>query len=438
MEVSRHEIGHGVMLSYLKTDKFKTSFMSISLLAQLTRETAALNAILPRVLLRGSVLYPDMKKLSVRMEELYGASVSPIVSRRGEIQLIGLVSSFPEEAFLPKGANEFREVTELMAGILLNPVTRGGLLLQQYVDSEKEKMIQDLESIINNKRAYSFRRCYEEMCCYEDYAVGKAGRAEDVEAINYKKATRRYRDLLASAPVEIFYCGQEDVKRVISVLKGALATMPRGEIDYDIGTDIRMNSVEAEPRRVDEEMAVSQARLAIGYRLGECMEQEDLSAVRVFNTIFGGSSNSRLFENVREKLHLCYDASSLADTYKGLLFVFAGIDPANFDAALNEINAQLDSIRNGEISEEELATAKAIVASDLRAKEDSQGDLESFYTARALTGDRYSPAEAAAMVEYVTAEDVAEVARGVECDMIYFLTGNGSEPEDEETEGQDE
>ena len=434
MEVTRHEIGRGIMLNYLKTDKFKTSYLSISLLSQLTRETAALSAIIPRVLLRGSVRYPDMKKLSVRMEELYGASVGPVVSRRGEIQLVGLAAGFPEESYLPKGADEFRQVVELTTEILLHPLTRGGLLMQQYVDSEKEKMIQDLESILNNKRAYSFRRCYEEMCCYEDYAVGKTGSVEDVEALNYKKVTRRYRDLLMSAPVEIFYCGKEDVRRVVSLLKSAFATMPRGEIDYDIGTDIRMNSVEAEARHVTEKMDVSQARLAIGYRLGECMDREVHSAVLVFNALFGGSSSSRLFENVRERLHLCYDASSMTDVHKGLLFVFAGIDPSNYEPALEEITAQLDSIRRGEIGEEELATAIAVVASDLRAKEDSQGDLEAFYISRALDGSGYSPAEYAAMVEDVTKQDVVNVAKGIECDMIYYLTGNG----DGETEDCDD
>ena len=438
MEVTRHEIVHGVMLSHLRTDKFKTSYMSISLLAQLTRETAAINAIIPRVLLRGCTAYPDLKKLSVRMEELYGASVAPVVSRRGEIQLLGLSASFPEESYLPKGADEFRQVAELIADILLRPVTRGGLLLQQYVDSEKEKMIQDLESILNNKRAYSFRRCYEEMCCYEDYAVGKAGKVEDVEAINYKKATRRYRELLASAPIEIFYCGKEEARRVVSVLKASLASLPRGEIDYDIGTDIRMNAIEAEPRKVTEQMKVSQERLAIGYRLGECMDWDDLSPVRVFNTLFGGSSNSRLFENVRERLHLCYDASSMVDTHKGLLFVFAGIDPANHDAALNEITAQLDSIRRGEVTEEELKTAIAVVASDLLAKEDSQADLEGFYLSRALDGAGYSPAESAVMAEDVTLQDVVNVACGIECDMIYYLTGVDGDSEDEDAEEEND
>ena len=437
MALSRHEILPGVWLNYLPSGKFKTSYMSLNLLTQLSRETAALNALIPSVLYRGTLRYPDMEKLNARMEELYGAVIVPLVRQLGEIQCIGFSASFPEESFLPPGADEFASVVSLLADVLLHPATKGGLFLPQYVDSEKEKLSQLLRSAINNKRGYALLRCREEMCCFEDYAAGRCGKAEDVDAIHYKKLTRQYRQLLESCPVEIFYCGRESEKRTVAVLRDALSAMPRGRIDYDIGTDIRLNAIEAEPRFCSEEMELSQARLVMGWRLGESMDLENRSRLPVFNAVFGGGVTSKLFLNLREKMGLCYDVSSSPDIRKGLLFVSAGIAPENFETARDAVLAQLEAIRRGEITPEELEAAKAMCAADTLAIADSPGALDSFYLVRAVEGTDFSPEESAELVKEVTAEEVIEAARAVECDMIYLLRPAEEEEEEDGEAAED-
>ena len=430
MGVVRREIMPGIWLNYLNTGKFKTSYMSLNLLTQLKRETASLNALIPSVLYRGTVRYPDMEKLNARMEELYGASIVPVVRQLGEIQCIGFSASFPEESFLPQGTDEFSSVISLLSDILLHPATKGGLFLPQYVESEKEKLSQLLLSIINNKRAYAAMRCREEMCCFEDYAAGRCGRAEDVEGIHYKKLTKQYRLLLETCPIEIFYCGRESEKRTVSVLKECFSAMPRAEIDYDIGTDIRLNALEAKPRFIREEMDISQARLVMGWRLGESMDLEDRSRITVFNAVFGGSVTSKLFMNLREKMGLCYDISSAPDMRKGLLFVNSGISAENFETAKKEILAQLDAIRAGDITEEELEAAKAICIADTLAISDSQSALDSFYLVRAVEGSDFSPEESAELLKDVTVSDVAEAAAASECDMIFLLAPSAEEEDD--------
>lgn len=131
---------------------------------------------------------------------------------------------------------------------------------------------------------------------------------------------------------------------------GALEALPRGEIDWDLGTEIRMNSVEEQPRVFKEHMDVSQGKLAIGWRLGECMEEPDMAKLRVFNAVYGGSVTSKLFTNVREKRSLCYYASSGVDIQKGLLLVSSAVNFENFGAAREEILAQLEAMRRGEIT----------------------------------------------------------------------------------------
>ncbi len=386
MEYSRVEIRPGVWLTHLREEKFKTACFSVNLLSQLSRQTVSMNALVPYVLHRGTKLWPDMQALSEREEELFGTVVEPIVRRIGEIHCSGFYAGFPEDEYLPGDESVLSDAIGLSLSLLLDPVTRGGLLLPDYVESEQEKLLDMIAARVNNKRSYAVLRCMEEMCAFEDYAAGRL-----------------------------------DVKKVRAILQDQLATLPRGEIDFDIGTEIRMNAVEDQPRLTVEEMDVAQVNLVIGWRLGECMEEPDYPALYVFNELFGGSPSSRLFLNVREKHSLCYYVSSLLDIRKGLLLVSSGVQAQNIEKAKGEIFSQLEAMKRGEFSEEDLETARAGVASDLRSIPDSQSALEGFFVSQALAGADYGPMELAELVCEVTADRVAAIAASTVCDQIYLL-----------------
>ncbi|MGN1001277.1 MAG: EF-P 5-aminopentanol modification-associated protein YfmF [Oscillospiraceae bacterium] len=434
MDIARSEIMPGVWLSCLQTDKFKSDCISLNLLTQLDRETVSKNALIPRVLCRGTVYHPDMDAIAAACDELYGARILPSVRKLGEVLAVGFYAGFIAERFTPDGSRLLEPVAQLLGEMLLSPVTRGGLLSKDYVESEKEKLIDDIRARVNDKADYAVFRLREEMCAYEDYGCDDMGSQESAEAVGYVELTRHYRALLQTSPIEIFYCGSASPRRVEAALLDALMTLPRGEIDYDIGTDIRLNAVTAQPRVFDETMDVGQGQLALGFRLGDAMEDPDFAAIRVFNALYGGGYTSKLFLNVRERLSLCYYVYSGCDSFKGVMVVSSGIDPANVEVARGEILDQLEKVKAGDFSEEELSAARRTVASDLRSATDSAGSLESFYLSQTLKGLDYGPLELAALVEDVTAEDVIAVARGVELDSIYFLHGPDGDEEDDEDE----
>lgn len=429
METVRCELIPGVWLTALRSDKFKTGCLSINLLTQLNRETAALNAVLPFVLRRGTRYHPDMETIAAELDSLYGTGIEPIVRKIGEIQCIGFYASFPDEKHLPQGSDVFEKAANFACELLLAPSTRGGLLIPAYVESEKEKLLDLIRSRVNDKRSYAKLRLIEQMCCYEDYAVSRFGTEDVAEGIYYQKLTKYYHSLISTSPVEIFYCGSMDGTKVGGILSDALSGMTRGEINYDIGTDIRMNAVEDTVRSFTDEMAVTQGKLVLGFRLGECMEEPDIAAIYVFNAVYGSGVTSRLFMNVREKLSLCYYASSAVDTHKGVMLVSSGVDFDKADAAKAEMLAQLDAVKKGEITDAELDAAKRSVASDLRACLDSQGELEGFYLANTLDGLEFSPDELAELVNEVERDDVIAIANSVVLDAEYFLQGGGEDDE---------
>ena len=422
MEYYRTELAPFVWLTALQTDKFKTGCLSSALLTQLDRETAAENAVLPYVLRRGTASYGDMRAISARLDGLYGAALESRVRKLGEIQATGFLSDFPEDRYLPEGG-ELESILSLMSELWLNPNTRGGLFLPDYVDSERDKLLERIESLRNDRRSWALRQLIENMCAFEPYAVSALGGAAEAENLHYVRLTKDYRARLASSPMEFFYCGSRGGEEVAELIRGAMLLLPRGDIDLDLGTDVRMNAVEAGPRFFTGEMDVTQGNLAMGYRLGSCMLDPDEAAIRVFNAVFGGCVTSKLFANVRERLSLCYYASSSVDLLKGIMTVSSGIDFDNYEPAMDEINAQLDAVRAGEVSEEELSGAKKAVANALRQIPDSPVGLEDFYLRQAVQGTDASPEDMAALVEDVTAAQVTEIARGVELDAVYFLRG---------------
>ena len=434
MDIRREELLPGVFLSTLQTDKFKSDCLSLSLLTQLDRETVSENALLPRVLARGSVYHPDMDAVSAACDQLYGARIIPCVRKMGEILAVGFYAGFIADRFAPKGEKLLEPVAALLGELLLSPATKGGLLRKDYVESEKEKLIDDIRAKINDKRSYAVDRMVEEMCAYEDYGCDDMGSEASAEAVGYVELTRWYHDLLQTAPVELFYCGGADHRRVAAAVKDALLTLPRGELNYELGTDIRMNAVEAEPRFFEEALDVTQGKLCLGFRLGDCMEDPDFAAIRVFNAIYGGSVTSKLFLNVREKRSLCYYASSGCDSHKGILLVSSGIDFEKLDEARDEILAQLEAVKAGDFTDDELQAARKGVAGELRGLTDSPGALENFYLSQTLKGLDYGPMELAALCETVSREDVVAVASGIELDTVYFLRGTEDEEDDDDAE----
>lgn len=423
MNASTEIIMPNVVLTCLQTDKFKTGSLSINLLTSLNAENASKNALIPYVLRRGTATLPDMAAISRKFDSLYGARIKPVIRKKGEIQTVGFFADFADDKFLPNGNNLLSEITGLLGEMLLMPNTHGGLLRREYVESEREKLIEKIRAGINNKRSYSMKRLFEQMCSMEDYSVGRFGSEQSAEVITPQSLTKHYHELIANSPVEIFYCGSSDPKLVKKIIRNVLSAMPRADEKPDLGTDIRMNSLEEKPRYFEDQLNVTQGKLAIGFRLGDCMLEPNTAAIKVFNAVYGGSVTSKLFMNVREKLSLCYFASSGVDLHKGIMAVSSGIEFDKYDSALNEILAQLDNVKEGNFDDFELTAAKSSVASDYRTIEDNPVTLEDYYLTQILIGPDCSPLELASLTEEVTKQQVIDIAKGVELDAIYFLRG---------------
>ena len=411
----RKELMEGVSLTYLPARKFKTGLLSAHFLTPLDRGSAAVRALLPAVLRRGTVGSPDMGAISARLDRLYGAELDYTVRKKGECQCVGFVGSFIDDAYALGGEKLLEPVAELMGEMILAPVTRSGRFLPDYVESERDNLADAIRSIRNDKRDWADLRLLQELCAGEPYGVSRLGDERSVERVSPQKLYARYTELISSAPVELFYCGSAAQSRVEDAVLNALSALPRRNVAPIPGT--ALHAPRREARTVREGMDVTQGKLGMGFACGS----GDESALLLGNLLFGGSSNSKLFLNVREKLSLCYYASSLYHRQKGLITVSSGVEFADFQRAYEEILAQLAALGRGEVETWELEAARGVLRSAYAAMEDSQGRLENFYLGQAIAGRGDSPEDLAREMEETSVERIFRAMETVKLDTVYYL-----------------
>ena len=417
MEMTRTKLAEGVYLTYLPARKFKTSLLSAQFAVPIRQETASAYALLPAVLRRGTVTYPDMGSLSARLDRLYGARIDYTVRKKGENQCVGFVASFIDDSFAPGGEKLLEPVADLLGELICDPATERGRFVPAYFESEKTNLIDAIRSLINDKRDYADSRLLWEMCAGEPYGISRLGSEETAEKLQLRKLYAQYGQLIATSRLELFYSGSADENRVVRALRSAFSTLPRENIqDVAIPQD---HPAREEVRTVVEELDVTQGKLGMGFSCGS----SDTAALLMGNTLFGGSSKSKLFLNVREKLSLCYYASSLYHRQKGLITVSSGIEFDNYQKAYDEILAQLAAVQNGDLEDWELEGARSTLLNAYASMGDSQGKLENFYLGQAVTGQSETPEDLAAQVRQVTPERIFKAMKTVKLDTVYFLRG---------------
>ena len=422
-QITRQELYPGVWLRAVHTKKFKSAYLSVTLLAPLDRETAGANAMIPAVLRRGTAAHPDMETLSAALDELYGGAIEPAVRKKGETQCVGFVASFLDDAYALEGEQVLEPAAKLLGELLLDPCTEDGRFKGEYVKGEQTNLVDRIRAQINDKRTYASLRLKQLMCGDEAYGIDVWGEEEQAAAITEADLWQRYRQLLSSCEVEVYYCGSAQPERAEAALKQALSALPRQEELEEIDCEIRLTAG-TEPRIVEEAMDVTQGKLAMGFRTGgmTCWEEE-FPALVMLNAVFGGTSLSKLFMNVREKLSLCYYASSALEKMKGILVVSSGIEFDKYEQARDEILAQLEAVRRGDMEEWELEGGRRTMMTAYMTTLDSQSRLEDHWLGQAVAGLEEGPEKLAARIEQVTREQVVQAAKRVELDTIYFLKG---------------
>ena len=408
-----------ITLRCFQDKRFKQEGLSLQFICPMDKQTAALNALLPAVLLRGCETAPDLRAITLKLDDLYGASLGSQVRRVGDYQTTGLSCSFMREAYALNGDKVFAPMLAFLEEMMFRPKLENGIFPMEFVEGEKKNLLSAIAARKNDKRTYAQGQMLKKMCKGDSLGIPRLGEKEDVEAITPESLYTHYQRVLRTYPVALFYVGAAEPEAIADLLRPIFAKLDRAPAPLPEQTPFNDQGGCNET----EEMDVTQGKLCMGFATPITLRDKDFVPMQICNTIFGGGMISKLFMKIREEMSLCYDISSTYHGSKGLVTVSAGIDCNMDEKVRQEVLNQLSACQRGAFTPEELSAAKQALLNQLRSTHDSPGAIEGYYATAALSGLALSPEDYASAVKQATAEDVATAAKTLKLHTVYFLRG---------------
>ena len=413
MSITTTELMEGVKLHKIDTKKYKTNLLAIYLTSKLDRKHVTENALMLAILRRGTKKLKTQEDINIKLEELYGADFNCGIDKLCNDSLFKFYMESLNDEFLYEKENVLEQSTQMLFDIVFSPLTENGMFNEEYFNSEKENLRQIIRSRKDNKGAYAYSRCIEEMYKDEPYGLFTYGYEEDLDKITNKELYNAYLDMLKNSKIDIFVSGN----------------FSEGNSNVDEIIMKQINEKNVQPRNIDvyvenevkEPMDVSQGKLVIGLDVTK-LEPEDKAVASVYNAILGGGANSKLFQNVREKASLAYSAGSLYIKNKNSIVIRSGIEQKNYEKALEIIEKQIDDMKQGNFDETDMKNAKQLIVASFRSMEDEQDSTISYYFGKEMEQENADIATYISRIENVTKEQIVRVAQNVTINTIYFLS----------------
>ncbi|MGO4375377.1 M16 family metallopeptidase, partial [Paenibacillus sp. MCAF20] len=320
----------------------------------------------------GTASTPETIAFRERLDDLYGAGFGFDVYKRGDAQIVQFRLDVINDQFVSSDVPLLDESITFLGEVFTDPAKEKEAFRAKYVDAEKETLRKRLESIVNDKIRYAAERCLEEMCKDEPYRLHPLGKLEEINEITPTSLLERYEHWLEQAALDLYVVGDTTLEEVTQLVAKAFQLKPGTPAGYSL-PDVKHQV--SEVKTVIDKMDVNQGKLNMGLRTGVGYADDDYPAALMYNGILGGYPHSKLFLNVREKESLAYYAASRLDGHKGICTIQSGIEIKNYEKAVTIIKEQLESLRQGQISELELDQTKAMIANHLRELQDSAYEM---------------------------------------------------------------
>lgn len=420
--INNIEIKKGINLHVIKTNKFKTNLLSVFLSTPLEKEKVTINSLIPAVLRRGTKNITSQEKISMELEEMYGASFNCGVDKIGDDQVLKFYLETINNEFLPNEEDNLEQAIKLLLEIVFNPLINDDEFKQEYVDSEKNNLKQIIEGRKDSKASYAYERCIEEMYKDKPYGLYKYGNIDDLDKIDSKNLYEQYIDLINNCKIDIFISGniEDNIKEKVINNKN-IQNLKEREAVYVINNKETRKKEEKEEQEASESMDINQGKLIIGLDILEENDKDKYTAL-IYNAILGGIPTSKMFQKVREKNSLAYTASSTFIRQKANIFIKCGIEISNYDKALTIIKEQLEDMKKGEFTDKNIEEAKNNIVSTINFIPDEQDSELMYCFAQELSGYEMGYEEYIQKINNITKEDIIDLANRIQVNIIYFLT----------------
>ena len=423
MNYQKEDLKQGITIHQINTQNYKTNLYAIFLATPLKRENVTLDALLTAVLRRGTKNLPSQQEISKKLEIMYGASFDCGIEKTGDNHIMKFYLETLNEEFLSSPEELTKQSIHILLDIVFNPFIEQDAFKVEYVEGEKQNLKQIIEAKIDNKNKYAYDRCTEEMFKNEPYGLYKFGYIEDLEKITPQNLYAYYQKLLQTCKIDIFVSGDIENKDIQEIMKQneTVQLLQARKPEYVINNETTEKRNETNtPKEVIESMQITQGKLVLGLDVNQTNPNSRFIA-SVYNAILGGGANSKLFQNVREKQSLAYTANSGYVRTKNSIFIRCGIEIENYQKALDTIKQQLEDIKQGNFSKEDLQSSKELILASIEGITEEQDTEITYYYGQELADTFVTIEEYMQKIKEVTKEQVVELANNISINTIYFL-----------------
>lgn len=412
------KIAQNVDLHLVKSKKFKTDLISLYYLRPLTMEEATLNALITRIIDRGTEKYPTAQVLNQYLDDHYGMSLVSDVSKVGERHQVQIKVQFPRSPIL--GEPLMKDGVALLNEMINAPLTEGEGFNQALFELEKKQLKQEIESRINDKTTYAIDRCIELMCDTEPYRFYGYGDVDYLETITNEQLYNHYLEVIHHSKLDIVAIGNFDFEETQTLIAAYFGNSIQSIVEVpEEQVQVKIDHI----RTVEEVLSVQQGKLVIGYRTKTDRFDKMYYPMQLFSVIWGGMPSSKLFMNLREKESLCYFIGSKVDKLKGIMYVVAGIDFDKYEKANELIDTEFNEMLMGHFTDEDIEMARKSIVSSLRSIVDYPNSFSNFYYNQYMLEDPIDIEHYVSLFEAVNKEDIIEAGKRIEKDLVYFLKG---------------
>lgn len=422
MQFNTIRIEEGIKLHKINTKKFKTNLLAIYLTTKLDRTNITKNALILSILKRGTNTLKTQEAINIKLEELYGAEFNCGIDKLGNDSIFKFYIESLNDNFTYKKENLLRESVNTLFEIIFNPLIENDRFNEEYFNSEKENLRQIIRARKDNKGLYAYTRCIEEMYKEEPYGLYTYGYEEDLDKITNEDLYKTYLENLKNCKIDIFVSGEfSETSKIDQIVIDNIKKRelnPRKVEDLYITNEIKKSS---EEKVVKEKMDVSQGKLVIGLDIIDA-NREEKPIASVYNAILGGGANSKLFQNVREKASLAYSAGSLYIKNKNNIIIRSGIESANYDKAIQIIKQQIEDMKNGKFTQDDISNAKQLIIASFKSMQDEQDSAISYYFGKEMEQENMDITTYIKQIDNVTKEQIIQIANKITINTIYFLS----------------
>lgn len=420
MNYKRTELGSNIGFTSVVDGKFNTCSIRITMITPMSIDTASEYAVANNIISDVNSKLNTIAAMNERLSELYGAGLASSVSNRGDMQILSVSASWLCNRFAIDGEDITGEMLEIITDCIFSPFADENGFNEDIFRLSKKEILDVIDSTFNNKREYTLIKAREIAYKDEPAQFSGYGTRETVEAVTAQSAYKAYKNLLKTAQIEICFVSPEEEERVQEVFREKFSAVERNSRSHVFYSP---SPVKSEPVLVQEEYDVRQAKIALNFKY----DTDDVDAVHLMCIILGGTPVSKLFMNVREKLSLCYYCTCRMSEFKCSITVDCGVERANIEKATAEISNQLEEIRKGNISDEELQSALLALENSYTSFGDTHDSYFSWYFGCFCRNEYISPQEHFERLLAVTKERIAAAAANVKPDSTYHMLNKEAE-----------